>query len=225
MPGNRRTFNGVSGRISPGAASGGGAEVCFFATVEDLAVELGDMPAREVMEQQAPHLSATAVYRCPTCDRVGRLKKTWRKSIQTRRGSITLPEPEYYCAGSAAGLFSPLARTLGLASDSQLSSGLLLKVVRAGTQATSFALAARDLSVLAEVSVSSQRVRRATEGVGQERVALISQWLRLERDLELKRYTRSVLTAKRNALVRSNPYQFLPLTFLGVYWQLFCDTV
>ena len=72
---------------------------------------------------------------------------------------------------AAAGLFFPLTKLLGIAPDSQLSPGLLQKVVHAGAQSASFAQAARDLSVLAEVRVSSQRVRRATEGVGQERVA------------------------------------------------------
>ena len=82
-----------------------GAEGCYFAAVEELAVELGDLLAREVMEQQSPCMPTTTVCRCPKCDRVGRLKKTRRKSIQTRRGPITLPEPEYYCAGCRRSFF------------------------------------------------------------------------------------------------------------------------
>lgn len=55
--------------------------------------------------------------------------------------------------------------------DSQLSPALLKKVVHAAASATSFRQASDDLRVLAEVKVSSQRVRRAAEGVGEERVA------------------------------------------------------
>lgn len=54
--------------------------------------------------------------------------------------------------------------------DSVLSPALLKKVVHAGTCSTSFRQAAADLRVLAEVQVSAQRVRRATERVGEERV-------------------------------------------------------
>ena len=82
-----------------------GDEGCYFAAVEELAVELGDLLARQVMEQQAPSLPATTICRCPKCERVGRLKKTRRKSVQTRRGSITVPESEYYCAGCRRSFF------------------------------------------------------------------------------------------------------------------------
>ena len=54
--------------------------------------------------------------------------------------------------------------------DSQLSPALLKKVVHAAACSTSFRQAAEDLRVLAEVEVSSQRVRRASERVGRERV-------------------------------------------------------
>ena len=55
--------------------------------------------------------------------------------------------------------------------DSQLSPALLKKVVHAAACSTSFRQASEDLRVLAEVKVSSQRVRRAAERVGEERVA------------------------------------------------------
>jgi len=55
--------------------------------------------------------------------------------------------------------------------DSQLSPALLRKVVHAGTCSASFRQAAEDLRVLADVEVSAQRVRRACERVGDERVA------------------------------------------------------
>jgi hypothetical protein len=55
--------------------------------------------------------------------------------------------------------------------ESQLSPALLKKVVHAAACSSSFRQAAEDLRVLAEVKVSAQRIRRASERVGEERVA------------------------------------------------------
>ena len=55
--------------------------------------------------------------------------------------------------------------------DCAFSPALLRKVAHAGACSTSFRQAADDLRVLAEVKVSEQRLRRATERVGRERVA------------------------------------------------------
>jgi hypothetical protein len=55
--------------------------------------------------------------------------------------------------------------------DSHLSPALLKKVVHAAARSTSFGQAAEDLRVLAEVNVSAQRIRRASERIGEERVA------------------------------------------------------
>ena len=55
--------------------------------------------------------------------------------------------------------------------DSQLSPALLKKVVYAAARSTSFRQAEEDLLMLAEVKVSAQRVRRASQCVGEERVA------------------------------------------------------
>jgi hypothetical protein len=63
-----------------------------------------------------------------------------------------------------------MTQVLGMEPDSQLSPALLRKVVHAGASSSSFRQAAEDLQVLAEVTISSQRVRRASERVGQQRV-------------------------------------------------------
>ena len=55
--------------------------------------------------------------------------------------------------------------------DYDYSPTALKKVVYAGTQATSFPQGSRDLKELAELDVSPERVRRATERIGEERVA------------------------------------------------------
>jgi hypothetical protein len=50
--------------------------------------------------------------------------------------------------------------------DYDYSPTALKKVVYAGTQATSFPQGSRDLNELAELDVSPERVRRATERIG-----------------------------------------------------------
>jgi len=55
--------------------------------------------------------------------------------------------------------------------DYDYSPTALKKVVYAGTQAASFPQGSRDLQELAELDVSVERVRRATERIGKERVA------------------------------------------------------
>jgi len=55
--------------------------------------------------------------------------------------------------------------------DYDYSPTALKKVIYAGTQAASFPQGSRDLKELAELDVSPERVRRATERIGAERVA------------------------------------------------------
>jgi len=55
--------------------------------------------------------------------------------------------------------------------DYDYSPTALKKVVYSGAQATSFSQGSRDLHKLAELDVSTERVRRATERIGKERVA------------------------------------------------------
>ena len=76
--------------------------------------------------------------------------------------------------------------------DDTLSPGLLQKVVHAGSRHRSFREASEELATLAEVVVSEERVRRATERVGAERVAqrdaAANEWRKLpfpERDSSL----------------------------------------
>jgi hypothetical protein len=60
---------------------------------------------------------------------------------------------------------------LGIHPDDGLSPGVLMKVVFAGVQASSFAQAEAEIKQLAELEISAQRIRRATERIGEERVA------------------------------------------------------
>lgn len=75
--------------------------------------------------------------------------------------------------------------------DYDYSPTALKKVTYAGTQAVSFSQGARDLRELAELEVSPERVRRATERIGAERVA--------ERDAQAAAYEALPLPQQRQA--------------------------
>lgn len=75
--------------------------------------------------------------------------------------------------------------------DYDYSPTALKKVVYAGTQATSFPQGSRDLHELAELDVSPERVRRATERIGKERVT--------ERDAQAAAYEALPIPARRKA--------------------------
>ena len=88
-----------------------------------------------------------------------------------------------------AGLFFPRSKALGLDVDYDYSPTALKKVIYAGTQAASFPQGSRDLKELAELAVSPERVRRATERIGAERVA--------ERDAQVAAYEALPIPARR----------------------------
>jgi len=83
-------------------------------------------------------------------------------------------------ASIAGRLFFPHAKDLGIEPDANVSPGVLKKTVHAGSHASSFQQGSKDLQELAEVEISTGRVRRATEKVGSERVA--------ERDAEVEQW-------------------------------------
>ena len=80
---------------------------------------------------------------------------------------------------------------MGIEPDSLLTPGALKKVVHAGAHASSFRQAQVDLRELAELSVSSQRVRRATERIGHERVA--------QRAEEIERFSKLTLPEQQSS--------------------------
>jgi hypothetical protein len=59
---------------------------------------------------------------------------------------------------------------LGLAVEDTVSPWVLAKVLHAGTSAISFTAAAHDLTRLADLSISDERVRRACQRIGSERI-------------------------------------------------------
>lgn len=73
----------------------------LFEAAEVQAAEIGDEISRKVMVHHA-HLAndqhpPDADCACPQCERPGELKRIRKRMLQTIRGQIKIPEPEYYC--------------------------------------------------------------------------------------------------------------------------------
>lgn len=60
---------------------------------------------------------------------------------------------------------------MGIAPNDTVSPAVLQKVVYAGSNATSFKQASADLAEEAELTISEQRIMRATKRIGEERIA------------------------------------------------------
>ena len=78
-----------------------GENGCLLEAVEDWAIEVGDQLARQVMSQQAARVAreqpAAEECPCPKCQQPARWRGQRKRRIETRRGTIHVPEPEYFC--------------------------------------------------------------------------------------------------------------------------------
>jgi hypothetical protein len=87
-------------------------------------------------------------------------------------------------AGIVAGLFFPLAGRLGLAARSTVTPRILRKMVWAGSNLGSYAMAEEAMLELGGISISARRIRRAVGQVGEQRVrereAVVKQFKELD---------------------------------------------
>lgn len=120
----------------------------------------------------------------PNVGRPANSKNCNRASFKPLAGQLNLLSLSII-AKNAAGLFFPLTRWIGVEHDCQLSPGMLVKAIHAGSSATSFAAASDDLGVLAETEISAKRLGRLVERIGNERVAEIQQQANALDDLPL----------------------------------------
>jgi hypothetical protein len=102
---------------------------------------------------------------------------------------------------------------LGLDVDYDYSPGAWRKIVYAATQSASFNQASRDLAALAELSISTERTRRATERVGDERVR--------ERDARTAAYEALLFPARRQPRAEQPKPQVACVQMDGGRLQLF----
>lgn len=71
---------------------------CWLEAVENFAVEIGDAVAAKVMEIKSadrPEVSNESI--CPQCGKEGRYQGMRERELISRRGPVTITEPEYYC--------------------------------------------------------------------------------------------------------------------------------
>jgi hypothetical protein len=80
---------------------------------------------------------------------------------------------------------------LGIRPDDNASPGVLQKMVYAGASATSFRQASADLAEEAELTISEQRIMRATKRIGEERIA--------QREAEIEHWEQLPLPEQRRS--------------------------
>jgi hypothetical protein len=102
---------------------------------------------------------------------------------------------------------------LGLDVSYDYSPGAWRKIVYAATQSASFSQASRDLAALAELTVSPERTRRATERIGVERVA--------QRDAQTAAYEALPFPVRREARADQPAPQVACVQMDGGRFQLF----
>jgi hypothetical protein len=71
--------------------------VALFTTIEDLACELGDTFAQEVMRYEAAHRDEPPHYCCPQCGQLGQRKGEEERVITSCRGPVEVIDVECYC--------------------------------------------------------------------------------------------------------------------------------
>ena len=75
----------------------GNENECWMDVVEDIAVEVGDSLATAVVEDQTLAQSREFEGCCPQCGQQGDERGDRPRHLETRRGPVTINEPEYYC--------------------------------------------------------------------------------------------------------------------------------
>jgi hypothetical protein len=84
---------------------------CLMSQVEEFATRLGDALASRVMEQELSSREVETDRQCPVCQRPGRLKRRRTRVVQTRRGTIEIREPEFYCSHCRKSFFPGVETT------------------------------------------------------------------------------------------------------------------
>ena len=84
---------------------------CLMSGVEDFAAEIGDALAARLMERELSSRESESDRNCPCCHKPGQLKRRRKRTVQTKRGTIELVEPEYYCGRCRKSFFPAVEET------------------------------------------------------------------------------------------------------------------
>jgi hypothetical protein len=90
----RRFAEELSAKYGPVGAKPG---VALFTVMEDLACELGDTLAQEVLRYQAAQHDDSAEVCCPQCGQPGLRKRAQPRVVTSCRGPVEVSELECYC--------------------------------------------------------------------------------------------------------------------------------
>lgn len=71
--------------------------VCWLDAIENESVDIGDAVVRALVKQQAAKQPVADESACPQCGKQGQSKGQRQRELLTRRGAVTLAEPEYFC--------------------------------------------------------------------------------------------------------------------------------
>ena len=149
-----------------------------FTEIEDVGVEIGDALACELIGQslqgQASKAEGAGAQECTVCGRSGKEDGVEPRLVRTRRGEVPWRELKGYCRHCRKAFF-PQSEALGVEPDASVSPRILQKMVYAGTHATSFPQAERDLEELAEAKISAHWRRREDNATGPRHYQTASQ--------------------------------------------------
>jgi hypothetical protein len=154
------------------------------------------------LTQQAQHVAdAPDAYRqCPSCGQPLTCSDTHARSTNTRAGLARWAEPAAHCDHCRRDFF-PQSRSLGI-DQTELSPGLLRKVISVACRCRSFAEADEVLWELSGVRLGPKQIERLVHKVGQERVD--------ERDALVRRFDELPLADKFSACC--SPWRASPPT-------------
>jgi hypothetical protein len=85
-------------------------DVALFTLIEEIACEVGDMLAQEIIRHEAVQKTTPPGDRCPRCGRPGIDPKEVPRLVETTRGSIEIPEIEFHCERCRKSFFPSLGK-------------------------------------------------------------------------------------------------------------------
>ena len=71
--------------------------ICWLDAIENQALEIGDAVTAELVKQKSSHHPSQDEAVCPQCGKLGQYQGPRARELLTRRGPVTIAEPEYYC--------------------------------------------------------------------------------------------------------------------------------
>lgn len=78
---------------------------CWLDAIENRAIEIGDAITAALIEHRSRDRPSANESCCPQCGKSGGYRGNRQRELISRRGPITLAEPEYFCPGCRKAFF------------------------------------------------------------------------------------------------------------------------